>query len=225
VRVVRRHQGEVELPRELGEQAVHDGLLDEPVVLQLDEEVAGLDDLLEPREHRAGHVRAVLQQRLGHEAAEAAREHDEVLAQRGEVVEVRLRGAAQGRRRPRAGVQRDERAVALHRAGQHREVVGAMPAILVRLVARERVADSHLAPEDGLHVGVLALLVEVDGAVHVAVVGEGHGLHAQGLHPRHQLLHANRAVEHGVLGVNVEVNELCHRSSAGSTAGPSRSRK
>ncbi len=45
--------------------------------------------------------------------------------------------------------------------------------------------------------------------VHVAVVGNGHGGHAQLDGARHHVLDARRAVQHGIDSVVVQVNE-CH---------------
>src|SRR5262249_27399778 len=48
---------------------------------------------------------------------------------------------------------------------------------------------------------------EVVGAVDVAVVGDGHGRHAGLLALDEQVLEPGGAVQHGVLGVHVEVRE------------------
>ena len=50
---------------------------------------------------------------------------------------------------------------------------------------------------------------ELGDTVHVAVVGNGHGGHAQLDGARHHVLDARRAVQHGIDGVVVQVNE-CH---------------
>jgi hypothetical protein len=81
----------------------------------------------------------------------------------------------------------------------------AVPGGQVRLVADDRV-DAAL----------LALGVELDRPVQVAVVGDGAGGHAQLLGLLDQLGDAVEAVQQGVVGVQVEVGELAvgHRRPA-----------
>jgi hypothetical protein len=45
---------------------------------------------------------------------------------------------------------------------------------------------------------------------NVSVVGHGHGRHAQFLHVLAELFHVTGAVKQGVVGVEVQVNELRH---------------
>ena len=59
----------------------------------------------------------------------------------------------------------------------------------------------------GLMPGLLALAVELDGPVQVAVVGDGHGVHARALDVLDQLRDAAGAVEQAVVRVAVQVNE------------------
>ena len=58
-----------------------------------------------------------------------------------------------------------------------------------------RGADVDLAADDGLDPRRLAGPVEVDHPVHAAVVGDGHRLLAQVLHPLHQLFDPAGAVQ------------------------------
>ncbi len=51
---------------------------------------------------------------------------------------------------------------------------------------------------------------EVDCAKNVAVVGHGHGGHAQLFHTLAEFFDVTGAVEHGVVGVQVQVDELGH---------------
>ena len=73
---------------------------------------------------------------------------------------------------------------------------------------RAVVADIGLAAEDRLYAVGLGLFVEVDGAEHVAVVGERDGVHAQAGQLGEQILQADGSVEQAVLAVNMEVSEL-----------------
>jgi hypothetical protein len=70
--------------------------------------------------------------------------------------------------------------------------------------------DVGLHAEDRLHPGLLRLLVEVDGAVEVAVVGHGHRGHPLRLDGLEEVLDADRAVEERVERVQVQVDEVGH---------------
>ena len=50
------------------------------------------------------------------------------------------------------------------------------------------------------------------GAENVAVVGHGDGRHAEFLHALNELLDVASAVEHGIIGMQVQMNELRHES-------------
>ncbi len=70
-------------------------------------------------------------------------------------------------------------------------------------------ADVELAAEDGLEVLLLHGVEEVDGAVDVAVVGDGGGGLADLGEVLGELVDVAGAVEEGVVGVEMEVRELC----------------
>ncbi len=67
--------------------------------------------------------------------------------------------------------------------------------------------DVHLAAEDRLHARVARLLVELDGAEEIAVVGHRDRRHAQGLGAREERLVLDRAVEQRELRVEMQVGE------------------
>jgi hypothetical protein len=79
-----------------------------------------------------------------------------------------------------------------------------------------------LAAEDGLDPGRAGVLVEVDGAEEVPVIGEGERREAQVRGPLDQTLQAGRAVEEAVLRVDVEVNEVASVRHGGLSASGSR---
>ena len=89
--------------------------------------------------------------------------------------------------------------------GEQDEVVRS-PLGLVEAIGR----DVGLAAEDRLHPVVLGLLVEVERAEQVAVVGDGHRLHAALEHLREQVVEADGAVEQAILRVQMQVRELGH---------------
>lgn len=87
-------------------------------------------------------------------------------------------------------------------------------ALLVRLAPQHRLLvharlgrDVRLDAEDGLHPGAGRLLVEVVGAVHVAMVGDRDRGHLQLAHEFEHLLQPRRSVEHRILGVDVQMNK------------------
>ncbi len=91
--------------------------------------------------------------------------------------------------------------------------------LLVRLAPQDAVrVASRLRREVSLDADhrrdtrVLRLPVELGGPEHVAVVGHRHVRHALALDLRHQVLQAGGAVQHGVLGVHVQVGERLSRS-------------
>ena len=80
------------------------------------------------------------------------------------------------------------------------------------LVGAAAGGEVGLVPDDRLDAGLLALAVELDRPVQVAVVGDGAGGHAQRLGLGDQLGDAVGPVEQAVVGVAVEVRELAvHR--------------
>ena len=84
-------------------------------------------------------------------------------------------------------------------------VVG--PAAAGRALAAVVVGHVRLGADDRLDAVALALLVEVEDPVHVAVVGDAERRLAVGDRLGDQLVEPGRAVEHRELGVDVEVGE------------------
>ena len=74
-------------------------------------------------------------------------------------------------------------------------------------LSREPGATYASTPMIGLTPRGARLLVEIDRAVEVAVVGEGDGLLAELAGALHEVGHAGEAVEEAELGVYVQVGE------------------
>jgi hypothetical protein len=89
---------------------------------------------------------------------------------------------------------------------QEREVVGRV-ALVVRPIFHRARRHVRFAADDRFEPGVGRRLVKLDCAVEIAVVGNGDGRHSKFLCLFHQLLHPHRAVEKGVFGVKMKVNE------------------
>ena len=85
-----------------------------------------------------------------------------------------------------------------------------MVAVLIQFgVAVGHAPGSHvgLEPDDGFDSGGGGGVVELNGAKHCTVIGEGNGVHAHGFNRADQLLNIAEAVQQGVGGMDVEVDE------------------
>ena len=103
------------------------------------------------------------------------------------------------------GVDLREVEVALLVLGKQHEVVVGHAGVAAGAVGFG--VDVDLAPDDGLDSLGFAGLVEIDCAVHDAVVGHGDGVHAQFFGAQDERLDVAGPVEQAVLGMEVEMNE------------------
>ena len=144
-------------------------LVGDAVLLDLEVDVVGAEGVHQVVDVGARLVVAAVDQALAEARGQAAGEGDDPLAVRGELghVEVGL-AAVQPLEEARRG-ELDEVAVADVGGGQQRQVVALdAPRRAVGVV----VDEVDLAAEDRLDLVLAARLVELDGAVHHAVVGE-----------------------------------------------------
>ena len=74
-------------------------------------------------------------------------------------------------------------------------------------------ADVKLAADDRLDSCRFGRIHKVHRAENVAMIGHGHGGHAQFFHALDKLFHVAGAIQHGVIGMEVQVNELGHGRS------------
>ena len=186
VGIGRRDERDALVAPELRELGVHVELLAHPVRLHLEEERAGLEDVavLARDAARAVHValprEAAPRRQAGGEADEALRVvAQELLVDARVVVEAlgeRLRGEEAQVRPALRVLQQDE------------VPSDALRAIVPTLVAR----DVGLHAHDGLHAGVLRLLVEVHRAEEVSVIRHGDALHALRLDGLEEVLDGSR---------------------------------
>ena len=160
----------------------------------------------------AGRVVVLFHQALGDFAFQAARESDQSLGVFGQKLLAHSRLVVETAQR---GFRRDlgQVAVAFFVFRQHQQVVvgvavgrRALDVVVVLL------ADVKLAADDRLDSGLVRRIHEVDRAEDVAVVGHGDRGHAQLFHALDKLFHVAGAVEHGVVGMEMQVNELGHGS-------------
>ncbi len=100
--------------------------------------------------------------------------------------------------------------------GQEREVEAGLAAARRPLLGALAGGDVGLVADDRVEADGPAFLVKLDGAVEVAVVGEGEGVHALRLGVGRQLGEAVGAVEQAVVAVTVQMNEgTAHREESG----------
>ena len=205
VAVVGREQRRIELARDVEQRADDLGVVVDAVVLELDEEVLAPEDLLEPRRRGQRRAFVALQDELRHEPAEAARGRGDALVVRGEqlpvgaglvVVAVEVRHAR----------DLDQVAVALIGLGEQREVEDLVLAAL-RPVEARRVGEVALHAEHRLDARGARGFVQLERAVHVAVVGDADRRLPVGGGRGHDLADPRCSVEHRVLGVEMQMDE------------------
>ena len=176
-------------------------LLRHAVVLDLEVDVLGPEDLDELVQVRAGLVEAALDDPARAAAREAARQRDHALAVAGQQLHVHARLAAvEPLEEPAAG-ELDEVLEALVVLRDQRQVV----ALDLALADGAVVDEVRLEAQDRLDVVLLAGLVELDGAVHDAVIGQAQRRLAELGGARRELVDLAGAVEQRVLGMDVEM--------------------
>ena len=193
-------------------------LLGDAVVLQLDEEVVGPEDVAQAGRLVAAGLVALVHQRLQDVPAQAAGGDDQALLVVLEDLPVDL-GLHVVALEERPARELDEVLVADVGLGQRGEVVVGLAAALGVAAAvvlappaggplgALLVGHVQLGADDRLHLVLLARLVEVEDPVHVAVVGDADGRLPVGGGLGHHVAHPGRAVEHRELGVHVQVGE------------------
>jgi hypothetical protein len=212
VHVVGAHHRQAEIAGDAGQAAIDDLLFVEALVLQLEEEVVGAEDVAIRRRRGARLLQAILVDALGDLAFETARQADQALAVLREQVLVDARLVVEAFR-VAGRDQLDQVVEALVGLRQQHQMVGRL-AGRAALGAAIAGRDVDLAAEDRLDALLPRVVVEGDRREHVAVLGDGERRHAQLLRLIEQLLDTAGAVEQGELRVEVEMDELAHGSPA-----------
>ena len=108
-----------------------------------------------------------------------------------------------------------EIAIALFVLRQHEQMVvgiafrrSALDVVIVFL------ADVKFAADDGLDVILVRRVYEVHSAEDIPVVGHGHGGHAKFFNALTKFFDVAGAVQQGIIGMEVQVDELGHRSQS-----------
>ena len=201
VHVCRAHERAADLLRDAHDALVGPVLGGQAIVLDLEEDALGAEDLEELVGVGARLRRPPVDEALAEARGQAAREGDDPVGVAGQQLQVHRRLAAvQALEEPGAG-ELDEVAVARVGLGQQREVV----ALLARRGVVAVVDQVDLAALDRLDPVLRAGLDQLDGAVHHAVVGQAQGGLAEGGGALRQRVDGARPVEQGVLRVDVQM--------------------
>jgi hypothetical protein len=175
----------------------------EAVLLDLEVQVLGAEDLQQVVGVGARRGRVVVDEALAEPRGQAAGERDDALAVGRELGHVERRLAAVQAVEEAGRGELDQVAVADVVLGQQRQVVALD---LAWRAVRVVVDQVDLAAEDRLDALVPARLVELDRAVHDAVVGQPERRLAELGGALGEGLDVARAVEQRVLGVDVQVD-------------------
>ncbi len=191
----------------LGGEAAHrvvdQVLLGEPVLLHLEVDVLGPEDLDQLVQVRARLVDVAVDDPLARARRQAAGEADDALGVLGEQLEVDPRLAAVQALEEALARQRREVLEALVGGGEQRQVVALDLAIADGAI----VDEVGLEAEQRLDVVLLRGLVELDRAVHDAVVGQADRRLVERGGAFGELVDLASAVEQRVFGVDVEVRD------------------
>ncbi len=210
--VIGGHQRDAQFLLQLHQVRLDALLLGQPLVLNLEVEIALAEDVVEGDGRLARLLVLAFDQFLGDFALQAGRQpnqslrvfREEFLADPRLVIEAVQR---------RLGDDFHQIAVAFVVLRQDDQVVVAVA--LGRGAMVFFLADVELAADDRLDPNFLGGVDELDRSEDVAMVGHGHGGHAQLLDALDELLGFACSVEHGVVGVQVQMNEFSHDEELG----------
>ena len=175
------------------------------LVLNLEIEIALAEDVVEGDGGFAGRVVLPFRQPLGDFALQTCRQTDQPLRVLGQKFLADARLVVEAVQRS-LGDDLHQVAITLVVLGQHDQMVvavafgrGAMVFLL---------ADVELAAQDRLHARFFGGIDELDRAEDVAVVGHGDRGHVEFFDALDQAFDVASAIEHGVVGMQMKMNEL-----------------
>ena len=203
VRIVGDHQRNPGVARQAMDLRQHFLIRIQAVILQLQEEILLAEQVAVLVGQALGFVVAVGQQGFVDIAAQAGRERDQAFGMARQQVFIDARLVIETVQ-VTGGDQLDQVAVAgLVFAQQHQMVV----AVGIALDGLPLLRDVHFAADHRMDAVLLGLVVELDRAEQVAVVGHGHGGHLLLLHLLHQLRDLAGSIEQRVVGVAMQMNK------------------
>jgi len=208
VAVVRRDEGDAGPPGQCDERFVDRRLVGQAVVLELQVEIAVAEDLHVAAGGGFGSGLVAGHDARGDLPGQAGGQADQAAGVPAEQLEVDA-GAVVEPLQEAQGDQSAQVLIAVPVLHQQDEVEAVLAgAGFLVPAARD---DVHLAADNGFDAGLLRLLVELHGAVQVAVVGDGQGRHSAGGGLGHQPVDGAGAVEQRVVGVHMQMDErLAH---------------
>ena len=210
VDVVRADERQAEVARDRQQPRIHDPLFLDALILHLEEEIAGAEDVAVGRGGVEGLACLIGSDAGGDLALQTTAEADQalgVLCQQ-RLVDARLVVEAFG---VAGRDELDQVVEAFEGLGEEDEVVGGFAGLPGSVVAGAR-RDVDLAPENRRHAALARLVVKRDRRKQVAVLGDGDRRHLQLRHPVEQFADAAGAVEQRKLGVQMQVDEFVHHS-------------
>ena len=206
VAVVARHERYREPPAHV-EQALVDRVLDvDAVVLHFQKKVPLAEEFQVLLSGCVGFFQAVSSDQGRDLAVQTGAEGDQTFVMGFEYLFVDPRFVVKSLQL-RRGHHAAQIAVSRYVLGQQDQVRETL-VVLGRLVGQAARRDIAFAADDRLDTGFNGFAVEIDGAEHGAVIGEGHRFHAELGDPLQQIGDPNRAVEQAVLGVDVEMDKF-----------------
>ena len=203
--VVGADQGDARLLVQAQQAPVHRGLLGNAVILKLQIEVALAQNVLHGQGIFLGPVIVAADQAAGNFTGQARRQADEALGMPAQQVRV---NAGLDIEPVYKGLAHQVRQIPVSRfvfAQQHQ--VPGLRVQLIGLIQPGAPGHIHLTADDRMDALGFAGSIEVDGAVHNAVVRDGHRRLAQLLHQLRQVPDAAGAVQQAVLRVDVQMGK------------------
>ena len=202
--VICDHRLDAELGPQSAGACVGFSLTGEPDVLQLEEQVLGAEDVEEGLCPLPGGVE-VAATAHAERSMDSAGEDNQALSMGLELLEVDARAEVHAIE-DRGRHERAQVVVPLRRLNQEDEIPSPIRRAVIELVYALG-PNPELGPKHGMNPGAFSGLVELDGPVEIAGVGQRDRLHLERLGPSDDLSRPHRAIENGVLTAVVEVNE------------------
>ena len=205
--VVGRHQRQIEFLRPFDEHAIDLPLVFDPVIVEFDVIIARRENVAVLVQRGLRLIELVVFDLVRHLALETGREPDQSLRVLREdfLVDARLVVKPfEMRRRD----ELDQVLVADLVLGQQHQMIRRVPRVAGFLVQPAARRDVRLASDDRFDAAFRRRLVEIDRAVHVAVIGDRDRRHLRRVRLLHHVINAARPIEQAVLGVQMQMDEI-----------------
>ena len=203
--VIRRHEGNAQVSRNLHQRDVAHLLLFHSVIVQFHEEIFRAENIAIFHGALFCFLDVVRLNCAVDFPRKTAAQPDQTFRARGQHLLVDSRRVMKPIQM-RCGHQLHEVAIASFIFGQQREVICRFPARRRPVLVRSR-CDINLTAYDRFDPGALRLLVEFNRAKQIAVVSHRHGGHPKFRGFFHQLPHSDTSIQQRIFGVQMKVNE------------------